>query len=334
VLTTLPRLAAAGLLAGIAHLAAAQPAPVFVEAFAYDPVDPLRMLERWSLSQGVDPAVRALRIGTVADPIGRTVGRFTLEPGDALQGASRESLLDKRYVCDEAGSRAAEFRAARETAPTDRVEVQVRHDRETGAGELVKFGEPVWYRFAFRVGEDWPRDRPVAGRSPCRTVIHQVKQDSFQAGQTCSASPFFKIEARPLGERLKVYGQIATGEACARPPAVTRTLICVTDDVPRAPWTRIHVRLLAATDASGRADMWLNGVHCGRYAGPMGDPVDGLKRHGKPIANAQPRFGIYRDWRGETQTIYFDRIMFWNTDPAGHPDWGVTAPPAAARVSQ
>jgi len=45
------------------------------------------------------------------------------------------------------------------------------------------------------------------------------------------------------------------------------------------------------------------------------------------LINAQPRFGIYRDWRAETQTIYFDKIMFRNADPSGHPDWGVPPPP-------
>src|SRR4051812_24182898 len=28
-----------------------------------------------------------------------------------------------------------------------------------------------------------------------------------------------------------------------------------------------------------------------------------------------------------TQTSYFDKIMFWNADPAGHPDWTVRPPP-------
>ena len=51
------------------------------------------------------------------------------------------------------------------------------------------------------------------------------------------------------------------------------------------------------------------------------------RRNGTPFINAQPRFGIYRDWRAETQTIYFDRIMFWNADPAGNPDWSVSPSP-------
>ena len=51
-----------------------------------------------------------------------------------------------------------------------------------------------------------------------------------------------------------------------------------------------------------------------------------------PAATARPssthsRFGIYRDWRAETQTIYFDKIVFWNADPSGHPDWEVTPLP-------
>jgi hypothetical protein len=57
----------------------------------------------------------------------------------------------------------------------------------------------------------------------------------------------------------------------------------------------------------------------------MGDPEHGARRNGVPFINAQPRFGIYRDWRAETQTIYFDKIMFWNTDPTGHSDWGLDA---------
>jgi len=29
----------------------------------------------------------------------------------------------------------------------------------------------------------------------------------------------------------------------------------------------------------------------------------------------------------ELRSIYFDKIMFWNADPAGHPDWSVSPPP-------
>jgi len=59
----------------------------------------------------------------------------------------------------------------------------------------------------------------------------------------------------------------------------------------------------------------------------VADPEHGARRNGTPFINAQPRFGIYRDWRAETQTIYFDKIMFWNANPGEHPDWGVSPPP-------
>lgn len=39
------------------------------------------------------------------------------------------------------------------------------------------------------------------------------------------------------------------------------------------------------------------------------------------LSELGPRFGLYRDRRAETQTMYIDRIMFWNADPYGHPDW-------------
>jgi hypothetical protein len=46
-----------------------------------------------------------------------------------------------------------------------------------------------------------------------------------------------------------------------------------------------------------------------------------------PFCSSVERFGVYRDWRTETQTIYFDKIMFWNADPSGDPDWGVNPSP-------
>jgi hypothetical protein len=305
----------------------APPAPIFVEDFAYDPANPSLIEGKWLISALLASELRALRVGVAPDPIGHTVGRITVQEGDALDGASDAMKQAKRHVCDAEGSRAAEMEAEPGgVAPSERAEIQVKSDRKTGAGEVVKFGETVWYRFAFKVSNDWPRDLPVAGRQPCRTVIHQIKQDAFANGESCGASPFFKIEARPLGERVRFFAQIAWGDACASPPQVARKQICVTDELPRETWTTVNVRLLPAHDATGRVDVWLNGRACGSYAGPMGDPEHGARRAGVPFINAQPRFGIYRDWRAETQTIYFDKIMFWNVDPTGHPDWGLSAP--------
>jgi hypothetical protein len=134
--------------------------------------------------------------------------------------------LAEDYVCDNVGSRAAEMTARPDgIAPTERAEIQIRTDRAIGEGELVKFQQWVWYRFALKIAADWPRDVPAGGRAPCRTVIHQIKQDSFKDGVSCQASPFFKIEARPLGERVLFFAQVTAGTACATPPVIQRTRI-------------------------------------------------------------------------------------------------------------
>jgi hypothetical protein len=304
----------------------APPEPIFVETFAYDPAAPSQIEGKWLISGLLAPELRAVRVGVATDPIGHTVGRITVQEGDALDGATEAMKEAKIHVCDAEGSRAAEMEVEPGgIAPSERAEIQVRSDRKTGAGEVVKFGETVWYRFGFKVSNDWPHDVPVAGRQPCRTVIHQIKQDALVNGESCGASPFFKVEARPLGPNVRFFAQIAWGDACASPPRVKRRQICVTDGVPGETWITVNVRLHPAHDESGRVDVWLDGKLCGSYGGPMGDPEHGARRNGVPFINAQPRFGIYRDWRAETQTIYFDKIMFWNTDPAGHRDWGVSA---------
>src|SRR6516165_4480604 len=299
------------------------PQPVFTELFAGDPAAPSQSLGKWLISSQLDSKLQPLRVGIVEDPTGKTVGRVTVQEGDGLVGVSEVMLEARRYVCDREGSRAAAMEAEPGgVVPSERAEIQVRSDRATGVGEVVKFGQPVWYRFSFKIAGDWPQDVPAAGRQLCRTVIHQIKQDSFKGGKSCNASPFFKIEARPLGEHVRFFAQVAAGAPCAQPPMVMRAQIC-RRDLPRESWTTVQVSLNAAHD-SGRVDIWLNGALCGAYRGPMADPDYGALRDGKPFINAQPRFGIYRDWRSETQTIYFDNIMFWNANPAGHPDWSVS----------
>src|SRR5207237_6595072 len=85
----------------------------------------------------------------------------TVQGGDGLDGASEAMLQARRYVCDSKGSRAAEIEAEPGgIVPSERAEIQVRSDRATGAGELVKFGQRVWYRFSFKIPSDWPRDVP------------------------------------------------------------------------------------------------------------------------------------------------------------------------------
>ena len=303
------------------------PQPVFTELFTYDPAAPSQLLGKWLISSQLDTKLQPLRVGVVEDSSGVPVGRVTVQEGDGLEGASEAMLQARHYICDSEGSRAADVEAEPGgIVPSERAEIQVRSDRATGAGELVKFDELVWYRFSFKIAGDWPQDVPAAGRQPCRTVIHQTKQDSFKGGRSCNASPFFKIEARPLADHVRFFAQVAAGTPCAQPPMVMRAQIC-RRDLPRESWTTVQVRLNPADDASGRVDIWLNGAFCGAYQGPMADRDYGARRNGAPFINAQPRFGIYRDWRAETQTIYFDKIMFWNADPAGNPDWSVSPPP-------
>jgi hypothetical protein len=222
--------AAALLLAALASattVAQAVPQPVFTELFAYDPAAPSQLLGKWLISSQLDSKLQPLRVGVVEDAGGKTVGRVTVQEGDGLDGASEAMLEARRYVCDSEGSRAAAIEAEPGgIVPSERAEIQVRSNRATGAGELVKFGQPVWYRFSFKIAGDWPQDVPAAGRQPCRTVIHQIKQDSFMGGKSCNASPFFKIEARPLGERVLFFAQVAAGAPCAQPPMVTRVQIC------------------------------------------------------------------------------------------------------------
>lgn len=282
------------------------PQPVFTELFAYDPAAPWQLLRQWRISNQLESNLQPLRVGVVEDFSGKTVGRVTVQEGDGIDQANQAMAETGRYVCDSQGSRAAEMEAEPGGGvPSERAEIQVRSDRGTGAGELVKFGQPVWYRFSFKIPGDWPQDVPAAGRQLCRTVIHQIKQDSFKDGKSCDASPFFKIEARPLGERVRFFAQVAAGAPCAG--------------------RRVHLN--PAYDASGRLEVWLNGAFCGAYQGPMADRENGARRDGAPFINAQPRFGIYRDRRAESQTIYFDKIMFWDADPARHSDWNVSPPP-------
>jgi hypothetical protein len=318
---------AAILLAASGALAqTAPPLPVFSEDFAGAAGGAFPAPGKWAISSLLDTAVRDQRIASVVGD-GKTVGRITVETGDALDGATPEMLQAKGYACDREGSRAAAMESEPGgIVPSERAEIQIKADRKTGAGEVVRFGAPVWYRFSFKTGADWPRDVPVAGRTPCRTAIQQIKQNASKDGVDCGASPFFKIEARPLGGGVRFFAQVTTGPACAAPGAVSRTQLCRAD-LPRESWATVNVRLMPAQDASGRADIWLNGAHCGTYRGPMGDAEHGVRRNGVPFVDTQPRFGIYRDWRAETQTIYFDGIMVWDADPTGHPDWGVGAPP-------
>ena len=83
------------------------PRPVFSELFDYDPATPSQLLGKWRISSQLDSKLQPLRVGVVEDPIGKTVGRVTVQEGEALDGASEAMLEARRYVCDCEGSRAA-----------------------------------------------------------------------------------------------------------------------------------------------------------------------------------------------------------------------------------
>jgi hypothetical protein len=113
--------------AASAQIGASPPEPVFVEDFAVKPAAPARSLERWVISPRLAPELRPLRVGIVTDPIGKMVGRVTVEGGDAFEGTSEAVRAAKGYVCDDAGSRAAEMTALLGgIAPTERAEMQDR----------------------------------------------------------------------------------------------------------------------------------------------------------------------------------------------------------------
>ena len=302
----------------LAASAATAAPPDFVERFDGGAAS---FAQRWNVSDGLDPALHEARVRALRDADGRPYLHVRVEAGDALDRP------DGAIVCDASGSIAARIRAAGKPVASERVEIELRADHRTGADEVVRFGRPVWYRFAFRVDADNPRDAPVAGREDCRTVVHQVKQNSGRDGVPCSASPFFKVEARPAGADVHVFAQVAAGAACAGGRTVARTRLC---DATRATgsWVDVRVRLLPALDAGGELDMWLDGVPCARFRGAMGDPVDGARRADGAYVDVQPRFGIYRDRRAEAQGLALRDVAVWTGDPSGSPEWGL----ARARI--
>src|SRR6202047_3888766 len=99
------------ILAPTTAVAQQRPQPVFTEFFAYDPAAPSELLGKWRISSQLDSKLQPLRVGVVEDPIGKTVGRVTVQEGGGRDGASEAMLQTRRYVCDSNGSRAAAMEA-------------------------------------------------------------------------------------------------------------------------------------------------------------------------------------------------------------------------------
>ena len=283
------------------------PQPVFTELFAYDPAAPSQLLGNWRISSQLDRKLQPLRVGVVEE-LQRQDGRPRHSAGGRRArrrergDATGQALCLRQGGLARGGNGGRARRRRTQRAGGDPGEIRPR-DRRRRAGEIRAA------RVVPLLLQD--RRRLAAGRSGGGTsaLPHRHppdQQDSFKEGKSCSASPFFKIEARPLGQRVRFFAQVAAGAPCAQPPMVMRAQIC-RRDLPRDGWTTVQVHLNPAHDANGGVDIWLDGIFCGAYQGPMADRDYGARRNGAPFINAQPRFGISRLARGDPDDLFRTR---------------------------
>jgi len=263
-------------------MAVAQPQPVFTELFAYDPSAPSQLLGKWLISSQLDSKSQPLRVGVVEDRIGKTVGRITVQEGDGLAGANEAMLQARDYICNSEGSRAAAVEAEPGgVVPSERAEIQVRSDRATDAGELVKFGEPCGTASPSRsltTGRTTFRSWDASSAAPSSTKSSKIPS---RAGNR--ATPALSSRSKRVHSATACVSSRRWPLAHHAPPSpmVTRAQIC-RRDLPRESWTTVQVRLNPAHDASGQVDIWLNGTFCGTHQGPMAD------RAMAPAATARP----------------------------------------------
>lgn len=294
------RLAVAATVALLAAPAWGAGAPPPVQDFAQVCANTAPDLGAWRISGGLNREVWASRLTCVADAADASrVLHMELKPGDAYDPNPGDN-------------------------PTERVEIQARR-------ELVKFEQPVWYGFRFRLAAPWLGVEN-------RTVIHQIKQNiepeqEIAHGGTCpSANPFFKIEAGYRAEtggpafvvKTRGTGNCHDGKSAA--------IACGPWRLEPGKWHSVHVALKASQREGGSdLSVWLDGHACPPVAGLFGYTDHGKRdADGRPIIDAQPRFGLYRDALPNTvQAIDFADIAFWDADPAGHPAWaGIALKPA------
>jgi hypothetical protein len=275
---------------------AADGAPAFVDGFAKAcPVSEGREAPDWRVSAALAKADRAARVRCLPDGSGSaSTLRVEVKPGDA-------------YNPDPTGD-----------YPTERVELQVRR-------EVVRFDEPVWYRFRFRLEPPWP---VVVNR----TVIHQIKQNIDQAweqdsGGPCpSANPLFKIEAGGDGREPQFVVKTRGTQNCL--DGKVTDIVCGPWRLEPERWYRVNVMMRASQDAGRtRLAVWLDGRPCPAFTGILGYLDHGKRdKAGKPVIDTQPRFGVYRDARvADPQAIDFADIAFWSSEP-GDPEWAALKP--------
>jgi hypothetical protein len=198
-------------------------------------------------------------------------------------------------------------------APSERAEIQVRR-------EMVRFDTPVWYSFRFRLAAPW---QGIGNR----TVIHQVKQniaagDELPRGICPAANPLLKVEAGAT-ETGAAFVVKTRGTADCRDGASGIT-VCGPWKLEIGRWHTVHIAL-RASQQEGQSDLrlWLDGRACPHLTGRLGYADHGARdAQGRPVVDAQPRFGIYRDALADNiQALDFADIAFWHASPAGDPAW-------------
>lgn len=181
-----------------------------------------------------------------------------------------------------------------------------RHGNSTERFELtlrnpaVELGETVWYAFALYV----PPGFPSAGT---RTLVHQFKENvrprpaglSPGIAHCEKASPAFALYLR---EGRTLVALTTSSLACDHTRHVLGSRV-----LTPGRWHEIVVHTRPAHDASGLAEVWVDGELLGRYRGIMGYACHGLGQ-----IDTQPRFGIYRDAAPGLgpATLYYDAIRF------------------------
>ena len=251
--------------------------------------DPQHPPSLWKISKKLDQGAWRPRLScdSGAAPSSGPVLRLSVHPGDAVEKESDEKS-------------------------TERVEIQMRK-------EVVKFDEPTWYRFRFRL------ERPWQGIGN-RTVIHQVKQniqarDEKPQGACPAANPLFKVEARPSATGADFLVKVRGTSDCNLGES---RIICGPWHLDLDHWNDVKVMIKPSLkEGASQVQVWLNGRGCDPYTGLLGYPDHGVRDDsGRPFIDVQPRFGIYRDALPDNvQSIDFTGIRFWSANPAGDPSW-------------
>lgn len=273
----------------IAQEAAAPLSGSFADLCTIDGEHPSKL---WRISSRLDPGSWRSRIVCDLSSPSRPILRISVHPGDAPD----QSVGD---------------------APTERVEIQIKK-------EVIKFDEPTWYHFAFRLEAPW---RGLGNR----TVIHQVKQnipteETKPLGACQAANPLFKIEAIPSETGANFVAKVRGSADCN---AGQSKIICGPWHLNVGDWNDVNVMLKPSLQEGASAiQVYLNGRACDfSYTGRLGFLDHGMRHEdGRPFIDVQPRFGIYRDTLpGVVQSIDFADIQFWSTDPSSDPAWSKLA---------